>query len=61
MAASYRKITAPTFEEAKKLLNPGETLVCANYGGSPTRHIPVTCYQTFESHKSMNAFYARKA
>lgn len=61
MAASYRPITASTFEEAKTQLKTGETLVVANYGGSPERHIPVTCWQTFEDYKSSCKFYARKA
>jgi hypothetical protein len=61
MAASYRQITASTFEEAKTLLNPGESLVVANMGGHPRNgHIPVTCWQTFDDHKSSCTFYARK-
>jgi hypothetical protein len=63
MAATYRQITAASFEEAKRKLktNEGETLVVANKGGHPKNgHIPVTCWQTFEDHKASCTFYARK-
>lgn len=64
MAATYRKITASTFEEAMSQVktDEGETLVVTVTRARDPRngHIPVTVWQTFESHKSSGTFYACK-
>jgi len=47
--AEYRELTAATYTDAMKQLNPGETLVAANItAGKPERgNIPVTSDKSF--------------
>jgi hypothetical protein len=61
MAATYRKITAETLDEAKAALRPGEQLVVANNrsGDPASGHIPVTHQSTINSFGANN-LYARK-
>jgi hypothetical protein len=62
MAATYRKITATTLEEAKSQLKDGEQLVAASYKDDPVKgHIPVTHQSTINSHGKRYGLYARKA
>ena len=62
--AEYRELTATSYDDAVKQLQPGETLVAANVAaGKPERgNIPVTSDRSFRVQTEMgrNTIHARK-